>query len=213
MVADPVWIVPEEDSLVHSHLLAGLGLHSVGDGDVGGRTKLFQSVHKASVLVKGPLSCGADCLGVMVTVVAGFCCVLVSDVLAERAFRWYHILAVWAAEAFKTRVGRAGLIPGAYPVDGLALCRVHLCMVDTHRAFRCIALLAQCTLKQELDLSGMFIGRVPGKGCEEPKAYAAHWTAERLADNLWIGHSHLGGGRSFRLHILALGRGHHGQTC
>ena len=88
MVADPVWIVPEEDSLVHSHLLAGLGLHSVGDGDVGGRTKLFQSVHKASVLVKGPLSCGAGCLGVMVTVVAGFCCVLVSDVLAERAFGW-----------------------------------------------------------------------------------------------------------------------------
>ena len=86
MVADPVWVLLEEDSLVHSHLLAGLGLHSVGDGNVGGGAKLFQSVHKASMLVKGPLSGGADCLGVLVPIVAGFCCVLVSDVLAERAF-------------------------------------------------------------------------------------------------------------------------------
>ena len=106
------------------------------------------------------------------------------------------------------------MIPGAYPVDGLTLCRVHLWKVDTHRAFSCIGLLAQRALEQGYNLSGMFIGmfigRMPGKGYEEPKAYAAHWTSERLADNLWIGHRHLGGGHGFRLHILASGR-HLGQ--
>ena len=88
MVADPVWIVPEEDSLVHSHLLAGLGSYSVGDGNVGGVSKLFQSIHKTSMLVKGSLSGGADCLGILILIVACLCCVLVSDVLAERAFGW-----------------------------------------------------------------------------------------------------------------------------
>ena len=58
----------------------------------------------------------------------------------------------------------------------------------------------------------MFISHMPGEGFEEPKAYAAHWIAERFADNLWIGHRHLGGGHGFRLHIVASGCGHLGQT-
>ena len=61
---------------------------------------------------------------VLVAIVADLHCVLVLDVLAERAFGRQHILIVGAAETFKTRVDGAGLRSGADPVDGLALSRV-----------------------------------------------------------------------------------------